>query len=130
MDTQPAGIQTIDEYIAKFPPEIQVILEEMRATIHAAAPDARECLSYSMAAFAQEGNLVYFAANKHHIGLYPTSSAIKAFQQELAAFEGSKGTVRFPFDKPLPRDLITRIVQFRVTENLARAAAKARKRKT
>jgi uncharacterized protein YdhG (YjbR/CyaY superfamily) len=126
MDTPTAGFQTIDEYIAGFPPATQALLEAVRATIHAAAPDAVECISYNMPAFAQHGNLVYFAALKRHIGLYPTSSGIAAFAQELATYEGTKGAVRFPFDQPLPLDLIGRIVQFRVAENLQKAAAKAR----
>lgn len=128
MDSQKGGFHTIDEYIATFPEETQKTLEALRATIRAAAPDAEECISYNMPAFALHGNLVYFAAAKNHIGLYPTSSAIAAFQQDLSAYEGSKGTVKFPLDQPLPMDLIRRIVQFRVAENLDRAAAKARKK--
>lgn len=121
-----ASYDTIDVYIARFPAEIQAVLQEMRATIRAAAPDARETISYAMPAFAQHGNLVYFAAAKQHIGFYPTSSGIAAFQAELARYPGSKGAVRFPLGEPLPTELIARIVRFRVDENLARAAAKAR----
>ncbi len=127
MDTQKSGYRTIDEYIALFPEDIQALLQTMRATIRAAAPDAEERISYAMPAFALHGNLVYFAAAKHHIGLYPTSSGIAAFQDEVSAYEGSKGAVRFPIGQPLPLDLITRIVRYRVAENLERAAAKARK---
>ncbi len=119
-----ARCSTIDEYIAACPPETHAFLQQMRATIRAAAPDAQEIISYGMPAFAQHGNLVYFAAMKNHIGLYPTSSGIAAFQQELAGYVSSKGAVRFPFDQPLPLELITRIVRFRVEESLAKAAAK------
>ena len=127
MQRQNIGFQSVDEYIATFPAEIQAILEEMRSTIRAAAPDAEERISYQMPAFALHGNLVYFAAAKNHIGFYPTSSGIAAFQQELSAYDGSKGAVRFPIGQPLPLDLIRRMVEFRVAENLSRAAAKARK---
>jgi uncharacterized protein YdhG (YjbR/CyaY superfamily) len=126
---QERNFQTIDEYIAAYPPAIQVLLEEVRATIKAAAPDASEIISYGMPAFAQNGNLVYFAALKNHIGLYPTSSGIAAFQEEVSQYESSKGAVKFPIGQPLPLDLITRIVQFRVNENLQKAAAKANKKK-
>ena len=129
MQAQTRGFQSIDEYIATFPADIQAILETMRATIKAAAPEAEERISYQMPAFAQHGVLVYFAAAKHHIGFYPTGSGVAAFQEELAAYEGSKGAVRFPLDQSLPVDLITRIVQFRVAENLAKAAKKAPKKK-
>lgn len=128
MQSQHAGFQSIDEYIATFPAGIQAILEELRAAIRAAAPDAEERISYQMPAFALHGNLVYFAAAKHHIGFYPTSSGIAAFQQELSAYEGSKGAVRFPIGQPLPLDLIRRMVEFRVAENLSRAATKSRKK--
>lgn len=128
MQSQHAGFQSIDEYIATFPAGIQAILEELRAAIRAAAPDAEERISYQMPAFALHGNLVYFAAAKHHIGFYPTSSGIAAFQQELSAYEGSKGAVRFPIGQPLPLDLIRRMVEFRVAENLRRAATKSRKK--
>ncbi len=129
METEQTAITTVDDYIAKFPPEIQALLETMRATIRAAAPDAKEIISYGMPAFAQNGNLVYFAAAKKHIGFYPTSSATQAFQADLAGYESSKGAIRFPLDKPLPLDLVTRIVKFRVADNVARAEAKAKKRK-
>jgi uncharacterized protein YdhG (YjbR/CyaY superfamily) len=128
MQSQETGFRTIDEYVATFPDDVQALLQAVRTTIHAAAPDAVERISYGMPAFAQEGNLVYFAALKHHIGLYPTSSGIAAFQQEISAYESSKGAVKFPKDQPLPLDLITKIVQFRVTENLNRAAAKSQKK--
>lgn len=127
MDSQKAGYRTIDEYIASCPEEVQAKLQALRATIRAAAPDAEERISYAMPAFAKNGNLVYFAALKHHIGFYPTPSGIEAFQQETAAYVSTKGALRFPIDQPLPMDLITRIVRFRVAENRARAEAKTTK---
>jgi len=130
MENRKGDFNSIDEYIASFPEETQALLQKVRATIKAAAPDADERISYQMPAFAQRGNLVYFAALKDSIGLYPTSSGIEAFRDELAAYKGTKGSVKFPMDQPLPLDLITRIVQFRVAENLDRAAAKAHTQKT
>ncbi|HEX9037426.1 MAG TPA: DUF1801 domain-containing protein [Ktedonobacterales bacterium] len=124
MDNQRPQGSTIDEYIAGCPAEIQATLQELRAIIRAAAPDAEEIISYGMPAFAQHGNLVYFAVNKHHIGFYPTSSGIAAFEQELSRYKGTKGSAHFPFDQPLPVDLITRIVRYRVAQNLERVAAR------
>lgn len=128
MNSNTDRIRSIDAYIAAFPAEIQGLLEELRATIRAAAPDASEKISYQMPTFAQQGNLVHFAVHKQHIGLYPAPSAIEAFREELAAYETSKGAVRFPFGQPLPLDLIGRIVRFRVAENLRAAQAKSRPR--
>lgn len=113
--------RSIDEYIAGFPDETRKALEGLRTMIKAAAPGAKEKISYQMPAFDLEGNLVYFAAFKKHIGFYPTSSGIEAFRRELSAYDVSKGTVRFPLDKPLPLKLISRIVKFRVLENLEKA---------
>ena len=115
---------SIDEYIAAFPEEIQKILEELRATIKSAAPGAEEKISYQMPTFALKGNLVHFAAHKKHIGFYPTPSGIQAFEQELFIYETSKGAIKFPIDKPLPLDLISKIVKFRVNENLKNAEGK------
>lgn len=120
-----AEFTTIDEYIAMFPAETQSLLAELRATIRTSAPEAQEKISYRMPTFAQAGNLVHFAAHKEHIGFYPAPSAIEAFREELAPFESSKGAVRFPIDRPLPLDLIRRIVEFRVAENLRQAEQKA-----
>ena len=117
--------QTIDEYIAGFSPEIQEKLETIRATIRKAAPKAEEAISYMMPTFKLHGNLVHFAAFKNHIGFYPGASGIAAFQEELAGYETSKGTVQFPLDKRVPLSLITKIVKFRVQQNLDKAAAKA-----
>ena len=108
----------IDKYIASFTKDKQKLLEDLRAIIRKAAPQAQETISYGMPAFKQDGMLVYFAAWKSHIGFYPTSSGIRAFAKDLSAFIVSKGTVQFPLDKPLPTGLITKIVKFRVKENL------------
>jgi|SRR6185437_7536598 uncharacterized protein YdhG (YjbR/CyaY superfamily) len=115
---------SIDEYIATFPENIQALLETVRATIHAAAPDAEECISYQMPAFALKGNVVYFAARKNHIGFYPTPSGIEAFEDESASYVSTKSALQFPINQPLPLDLISKIVRFRVAENLSKAAAK------
>jgi uncharacterized protein YdhG (YjbR/CyaY superfamily) len=109
--------KNIDEYIAGFPEDIQAILQNLRRVIHKAAPEAQETISYSMPAFKQNGILVYFAAFKDHIGFFPTSSGISAFTKELASYNTAKGTVRFPLDKPLPVNLIKKIVKFRAQEN-------------
>jgi uncharacterized protein YdhG (YjbR/CyaY superfamily) len=101
----------------------------MRATIKAAAPDATEKISYQMPTFALKGNLVHFAAYKNHIGFYPAPRGIEAFKDELSKYKGAKGSVQFPIGEPLPLDLITRIVKFRVAENLKNAAEKSQKKK-
>jgi uncharacterized protein YdhG (YjbR/CyaY superfamily) len=119
---------TIDEYIAMFPVETQSILNELRAVIHASAPDAEEAIRYGMPTFRLKGNLVHFAAFKSHYGFYPTSSGTEKFKPELSGYSSSKGTIRFPLDKPIPYDLIRKIVAFRVQENLERAAAKRKKK--
>jgi uncharacterized protein YdhG (YjbR/CyaY superfamily) len=123
------GFNSIDEYIATFPAETQLILNELRATIRAAAPDATERIAYQMPTFAQEGNLVHFAAYKNHIGFYPTPSGIEAFKDRLEDYEQAKGSVQFPIDQPLPLDLISKIVKFRLNENLKKAEAKKKSRK-
>ena len=104
------------------------MLQEIRATIKAAAPEAVEKISYQMPTFAQNGNLVHFAAFTKHIGFYPVPTGIEAFKAELAVYKQGKGSVQFPLDQPMPLDLISRIVQFRVQENLAKAQAKASKK--
>jgi len=129
MESNKVGFVSMDEYIATFPEETQKILEELRETIKAAAPDAVEKISYQMPTFFLKGNLVHFAAWKHHIGFYPTPSGTEAFKEELSIYEGAKGSIKFPIDKPLPLDLIRKIVKFRVAENLKRAGAKSGKRK-
>jgi uncharacterized protein YdhG (YjbR/CyaY superfamily) len=115
----------IDEYIAGFPNDTQEILEQIRKTIRKAAPEAEETISYQIPTFTLKGKyLVYFAAYKKHIGLYPAPRGSERFKKELSLYAGGKGTVRFPLDKPIPFGLIKRIVKFRVKENLERAKAK------
>ena len=117
--------KSIDEYIANFPGEIQEMLAALRATIREAAPKAEEAISYQMPTFRLHGNLVHFAAHKNHIGFYPTSSGIEKFKKELSVYEGAKGSVKFPIDKPLPLDLVSKIVSYRVRENLEKAKTKS-----
>lgn len=119
MDKKP--FTTIDEYVASFPAETQKLLEEMRATIKKAAPQAEEKISYQMPTFYLKGNLVHFAAHKNHIGFYPAPSGITAFESELSKYASSKGAVQFPMDKPLPLKLVAKIVKFRAAENLKKA---------
>lgn len=119
--------KNIDEYIAAFPPGIREKLEEMRATIRKAAPEAEEAISYAIPTFRLNGNLVHFAAFKNHIGFYPAPRGIEAFKKELSSYEGGKGTVHFPLDQPLPLPLVTKIVKFRVKDNLERAKAKKKR---
>jgi uncharacterized protein YdhG (YjbR/CyaY superfamily) len=118
------AVRTIDEYLAGLPDGPRQILGKLRETVRAAAPGATEKISYRMPAYDLDGILVYFAAFKKHIGFYPTSSGISAFERELAPYEVSKGTVRFPLDEPLPLKLIARIVKFRVAENRRKARAR------
>ncbi|WP_285767496.1 DUF1801 domain-containing protein [Peribacillus sp. SI8-4] len=119
---------SIDEYILQFPAEVQEILTKIRKVINEAAPDASEKISYQMPTFALRGNLVHFAAYKNHIGFYPTSSGITAFEDALSEFKRSKGAVQFPLNKPIPYDVISEIVTFRVEENCKKAAAKSKKK--
>jgi uncharacterized protein YdhG (YjbR/CyaY superfamily) len=109
--------ETIDEYIATYPEEVRILLETIRKAIRLSAPGAEETISFQIPTFRLNGNLVYFAAFKNHIGFYPTSSGIEAFKEELSPFEISKGTIRFPMDKPISVALVKRIVKFRVKEN-------------
>jgi uncharacterized protein YdhG (YjbR/CyaY superfamily) len=116
--------QTIDEYIANFPPEMQTLLSQIRQVISNAAPNAGEAIKYGMPTFTLHGNLVHFAACKNHIGFYPAPSGILAFAKEIAKFKSSKGAVQFPLDQPLPVQLITKIVKFRVKESKDNARIK------
>ena len=122
--TTPASI---DEYIAGFTPDVQRVLEKVRATIAAAAPEARERISYRMPAFDQHGILVYFAAFKAHIGLFPPVSGDPRLKKSIAPYAGPKGNLRFPLSEPIPYDLIRRIVTLRLKQNLAKAAPRGRK---
>jgi uncharacterized protein YdhG (YjbR/CyaY superfamily) len=110
-------IETIDEYINSFPEDIQIILSKIRHIIRKAAPEAVETISYQMPTFRLNGNLVHFAAFQNHIGFYPTPSGTTAFQKELSPYKSGKGSIRFPLDKPIPYDLIEKIILFRVKEN-------------
>lgn len=129
MEGNKVGFISIDEYIATFPKGTQKILQEVRATIKAAAPDAVEKISYQMPTFFLKGNLVHFAAWKNHIGFYPAPSGTKEFERELSAYDSAKGSVRFPIDQLMPLKLIARIVKFRVAENLKKAGMKAGNKK-
>ena len=121
--------RNIDEYIAEFPNDIRLVLEEVRRAVRDAAPEAVETISYSMPAFKLEGILVYFAAFKNHIGFFPTASGVEHFKNELDGYEISKGTIRFPLQKPMPVDLIQRIVAFRVEENLKKAEGRTKRKR-
>ena len=121
--------ETIDEYIAASPPEVRAILERIRSTIRAAAPGAEEVISYRMPAFKLHGVLVYFAAFRHHIGLYPPVSGDTELEAAIAPYAGEKGNLRFPLAQPIPFGLIERIVKLRVKQNLAKAAARGKKGK-
>ena len=112
------NVSSISEYIQTFPPEVQTILTELRILIQKAAPNAIEKISYQIPTFYLNGNLVHFAAYKNHIGFYPSSSGISEFAEELKKYKTSKGTIQFPIHEPLPMDLIKKIVEFRVKENM------------
>jgi uncharacterized protein YdhG (YjbR/CyaY superfamily) len=118
MDKSTDVPKNIDEYIAKFPIEVQEKLQKIRKIVRDAAPEATEKISYQMPTFYLYGNLVHFAAYKKHIGFYPTPSGITSFDEELAPYKRAKGSVIFPLDKPIPYDLIDKIVRFRVAENV------------
>lgn len=129
MEAKQAPPKDIDDYIGRFPADVQVILEKIRAIVREAAPEAQETISYQMPTFFLNGNLVHFAAFKNHIGFYPVPSGIEAFKEELAAYKGAKGSVQFPLNQPIPYDLIARIVAFRVEENRKKVASKGTKKK-
>jgi uncharacterized protein YdhG (YjbR/CyaY superfamily) len=118
MEPEPPSIQTIDEYIAQFPGEIQDILQKLRHTIKEEAPQAREAIRYRIPTFTLNDNLVHLAAFRDHISFFPTPSAIVAFREELSGYKTSKGTIHFPLGQPIPLDLVRKIVRFRVQENL------------
>lgn len=115
---------SIDAYIADYPENLQELLQIMRETIHKAAPEATEAIKYGIPTFILNGNLVHFGSYKNHIGFYPAPRGIEAFKEETAQYEGGKGTLKFPIDKPLPLDLVSRIVKFRVQDNLERKRKK------
>ena len=125
MIKNPARVKDTDEYISSFPKETQKLLKQLRTAIRKAAPAAEEGISYNMPYYKLHGRLVYFAGYEHHIGFYPMAAGIEQFKKEIAAYKWAKGSVQFPLDKPLPLDLVTRIVTFRVKENLKKKEAKA-----
>lgn len=129
MDKNKVTYESMDHYISTFPADIQEILESIRWVIREAAPEASEKISYQMPTFWQQGNVVHFAVFKNHIGFYPAPSGILEFEQELAPFIAGKGTIQFPIGKPIPYDLITKIVKFRVAENIAKTKRKSPKKK-
>ena len=129
MEENKVTYESIDEYILQFPPEIQEILKTLRKVIKEAAPEAEEKMSWQMPTFALHGNLVHFAAHKNHIGFYPAPSGIDAFKMELSEYKGAKGSVQFPIKKPMPYELISKIVKFRVAENIKMAEDKLKKKK-
>jgi uncharacterized protein YdhG (YjbR/CyaY superfamily) len=123
-----SGPENIDEYISGFSPKVRAILEQIRLTIRRNAPEAEEVISYRMPAFRLNGILIYFAAFKNHIGVYPPVSGNPNLQEALSQYAGPKGNLKFPLDQTIPYDLIERIVRLRVKQNLAKASAR-RKRK-
>jgi uncharacterized protein YdhG (YjbR/CyaY superfamily) len=121
------SVESIDDYIAQFESAVQVKLRSLRTLIHEAAPAVTERISYRMPAFFLHGSIAYFAAFKRHLGLYPGASALRVFAGELTAYARGKGSIRFPYDEPLPLGLIRRIVEFRVAENRVREAVRMAK---
>ena len=130
METNKSAYQTIDEYISAFPEEVQTLLFKIRNVIKETAPEAEEKISYQMPAFFQKGVLVYFGAFKDHIGFFPTGNGVEAFLEEVSEYKTSKGTIQFPYNKPIPYDLIKRIVLYRVKENEIKAESKIKKKLT
>ncbi len=122
MPTKPR-YKTVEGYISSFPEDIQEKLQKIRETIKQAAPDSEELISYNMPAYKFHGTLVYFAVHTKHIGFYPFPSAIASFKKEASVYETSKGSIRFPLDKPIPYRLIRKIVQYRVNENMKKKKA-------
>jgi uncharacterized protein YdhG (YjbR/CyaY superfamily) len=127
MRTNQTAPKNIDDYIARYPQDVQAILKKIRTTIRKAAPDAEETISYQMPTFTLKGNLVCFAAFKKHIGFYPVPTGIAKFKKELSVYKQGRGSVQFPFDRPIPYGLISKIVKFRVEENVKRAKAKGKR---
>jgi uncharacterized protein YdhG (YjbR/CyaY superfamily) len=119
---------TIDEYIAPFPSDVQAILKKIRSTIRQAAPKAKERISYRMPAFSQDGDLIYFAAFKQHIGIFPPLRSDEKLIKALARYRGPKGNLKFPLDEPMPYGLITRVVKARMKEQAFKAKSKRKKK--
>lgn len=129
MEGEKTIFTSIDEYVLQFTPEVQEILTTLRKVIKEAAPEAMEKISWQMPTFVLQGNLVHFAAHKKHIGLYPSPSGIEKFKNELSEYKYSKGAIQFPMERPMPYELIKRIVEFRVQENIKAAEDKAKNKK-
>ena len=129
MKTTQTPPKNIDEYIATFPKEVQSILQSVRTTIGMAAPEAEETINYQMPTFKLHGNLVHFAGYKNHVGLYPAPSGIEAFKKQLSVYKGAKGSVQFPIDQPMPLELISKIVKFRVKETMEKEKSKLKTKK-
>ena len=129
MKAQAPRIPNVDAYIAGFPKDIQKLLKQVRAAIRKAAPDAEEVISYNMPAYKYHGVLLYFSGYTNHIGFYPMPSTIERFKKEIASYKHAKGSVQFPIDKPIPTDLITKMVTFRCGINLEKAAIKSKLKK-
>jgi uncharacterized protein YdhG (YjbR/CyaY superfamily) len=123
------NFKNVAEYISLFSENVRPLLQQMHVTILKAAPKAEEVISYQMPAYKYFGILVYFAGYKNHIGFYPTASGIEVFKKELSVYKGAKGSVQFPLDKPLPVSLITKIVKFKLKENVEKEKSKMRKGK-
>ncbi len=126
MKTTTAPVTNVDHYIMGFPEETQHLLDQMRATIKKAAPNAEEVISYMMPTYKQDGTLVHFAGYKGHIGFYPGPDGLQKYKKELSGYKGAKGSVQFPLDKPLPLDIVAGIVKFRLEQNSAKAKEKAK----
>lgn len=127
--TSPTKPSNVDEYIATFAPHVQAVLQQVRQVVREAAPDAKEVISYQMPALKQNGMLVYFAAFKKHVGFYPPIKGDARLEKAAAPYAGEKGNLRFPLDQPMPFDLIRRLTEFRVKQDLAKAAAGAKGRR-
>lgn len=119
---------TVDEYLQSFPPPAKAALENIRKTIKTAAPKAEELISYGIAGYKYHGMLIYFAGFTNHVSVYPAPRTAAPFKKELAGYKGGKGTVQFPLDKPIPLDLVKRIVKYRMKQNEEKAAAKSTKK--
>jgi uncharacterized protein YdhG (YjbR/CyaY superfamily) len=129
MKSENVPLKNVDEFIATYPKDVQLIIKKIRTTIKKAAPKAEEIISYRMPAYKFHGRLLYFSAFKKHIGLYPMVSGIANFKKELSIYKGAKGSVQFPLNKPIPYDLITKIVKFRVKENIEKEKVKSMAKK-
>ena len=128
MENPVIPVQDADSYIATQPEATRLVLEQLRQIIKEIAPEAEEAISYQMPAFKLNGMLVWYAGYKKHVGFYPSSKPIQVFKDELAAYKTSKGAIQFPLDKPLPVELITKIIKFKIEENLAKSLTKAKKK--